>query len=208
MGSRRRARELTLQALFFMDMRENFSKTALELFCRNFKVPGKSLAMFERLTTGVMRTRDQLDAVIERFSDNWKIDRMTGIDRNAMRIAAFELLCCQDIPPKVSINEAIDIGKKYGTEESGGFINGILDSIHLAMRTEPFAIDLESAPPIAAVIASQQPDSEPEPVPEPEVVYSRVLGNPNVMRKRRLKKPPAIPGSSESSKTEGAKNQD
>lgn len=206
MGSRRRARELTLQALFFMDTRENFSKPALELFCRNFKIPGKSLAMFERLTTGVMRTRDQLDAVIERFSDNWKIDRMTGIDRNAMRIAAFELLCCPDIPPKVSINEAIDIGKKYGTEESGGFINGILDSIHLAMRTEDIAIDLESAPPIAAVIASQEPDSQPDPVPEPEVVYSRVMGNPNVMRKRRLKKTPGIPGSSETSNTEGTKN--
>ena len=67
--------------------------------------------------------------MIDQFSSNWKIERMACVDRNVMRIAIFELLYCDDIPAKVSINEAIDIGKRYGTDESGAFINGILDSI-------------------------------------------------------------------------------
>ena len=65
---------------------------------------------------------------------------MSGVDRNIMRMAVFEMLCCKDIPCKVSINEAIDMGKKFGTEESGAFVNGILDSIRLAMETEDIAI--------------------------------------------------------------------
>ena len=61
---------------------------------------------------------------------------MSGVDRNVLRVAVYEMLFCDDIPPKVSINEAIDVGKKYGSEESGAFINGILDSIHLALKKQ------------------------------------------------------------------------
>ena len=60
---------------------------------------------------------------------------MSYVDRNVLRIAVYELICCRDIPPKVSINEAIDIAKRYGTEESGAFINGIIDSIRLAQES-------------------------------------------------------------------------
>ena len=83
-----------------------------------------------------METGSEIDAVIERYSDNWKLNRMSGVDRNVMRIAVYELLYCEDIPPKVSINEAVDIGKKFGTEESGAFINGIMDSIRQAIQKE------------------------------------------------------------------------
>jgi len=79
---------------------------------------------------GVLQHKDEIDQFIERFSNNWKISRMSRVDRNIMRIAVFEILYCDDIPFKVSINEAVDLGKRYGTEESGAFINGILDSIH------------------------------------------------------------------------------
>ena len=65
------------------------------------------------------------------YAENWRIERMSGVDRNILRIAVFELVYCNDIPPRVAINEAIDLGKQYGTEESGAFINGILDSIFL-----------------------------------------------------------------------------
>jgi N utilization substance protein B len=65
---------------------------------------------------------------------------MGCVDRNIMRIAVYELLYCQDIPSKVSINEAIDVGKKFGTEESGAFINGILDSIHIALKKKKIRI--------------------------------------------------------------------
>ena len=82
------------------------------------------------LTKGVIDNKSQLDQLIEQFSSNWKISRMGCVDRNILRIAAFEILYCHDIPPIVSINEAVDIGKLYGTEESGSFINGILDGIY------------------------------------------------------------------------------
>ena len=69
---------------------------------------------------------------------------MACVDRNIMRIAVYELLYCQDIPSKVSINEAIDVGKKFGTEESGAFINGILDSIHIALKKKKIKIKVDT----------------------------------------------------------------
>jgi len=89
---------------------------------------------FHHLVNGVREHRHAIDTAIERFSSNWKLSRMSCVDRNILRIAVFELLFCADIPPKVSINEAIDVGKRFGTEESGAFINGILDSIRMAME--------------------------------------------------------------------------
>ena len=129
MGTRRQARELAMQALFFIDMRNNASVEMLERFCGNFSPSKKSRPFFLKLVNGVLEARGELDALIERFSKNWDINRMSCVDRNVMRIAVFELIYCDDIPPKVSINEAVDVGKKFGTEESGAFINGILDSI-------------------------------------------------------------------------------
>lgn len=125
-----------MQALFSMDLSQNGSKDILERFCDNFTPSGKTLSFFLKLVQGVLHTKTEIDAVIERFSNNWKLSRMSCVDRNIMRVAVYELLCCQDIPHKVSINEAIDIGKKFGTEESGAFINGILDSIRLAMENK------------------------------------------------------------------------
>jgi N utilization substance protein B len=81
-----------------------------------------------------METGSEIDAVIERYSDNWKISRMSGVDRNILRIAIYELMYCNDIPYKVTINEAIDIGKRFGSNESGAFINGILDGIRVALE--------------------------------------------------------------------------
>ena len=91
---------------------------------------------FLTLVNGVLETKGEIDTLIERFSKNWKIHRMSCVDRNVMRIAVYELLYCDDIPPKVSINEAVDVGKKFGTEESGAFINGIMDSIRDALDNE------------------------------------------------------------------------
>ena len=129
MGTRRQAREIAMQALFYMDMRSNVSVEMLEHFCGNFSPSKKTQPFFLKLVNGVLGAIDELDTLIERFSKNWDINRMSGVDRNVMRIAVFELLYCDDIPPKVSINEAVDVGKKFGSEESGAFINGIMDSI-------------------------------------------------------------------------------
>jgi len=125
-----------MQALFYMDMRDNLSSPMLQSFCDNFRPPQKVHPFFLTLVNGVVDARSDIDTLIERFSKNWKIQRMSCVDRNVMRIAVYELLYCEDIPPKVSINEAVDVGKKYGTEESGAFINGIMDSIRDALVNE------------------------------------------------------------------------
>ena len=130
MGTRRRSREFALQALFQLDFNKDYSPEAVELFCKNFEISKSGNFFFSRLVEGVIQYKTEIDQCIKRFSSNWKISRMSGVDRNIIRIAIFELLYCDDIPFKVSINEAVNLGKKYGTEESGAFINGILDSIH------------------------------------------------------------------------------
>ena len=118
-----------MQALFFIDMRQNDATEMLNLFCRNFSPSKKVFPFFIKLINGVIVRKDQIDGIIEQISSNWKVSRMACVDRNIIRIAVYELLCLTDVPSKVSINEAIDIGKKYGTDESGAFINGVLDSI-------------------------------------------------------------------------------
>jgi N utilization substance protein B len=136
MGTRRYARELAMQALFSMDMNSAFSAEMLVDYSRSFPPNKKVGPYFQRLTEGVVKYKDHIDKVIERYSSNWKVRRMACVDRNILRLAVFELLYCGDIPAKVSINEAIDIAKKFGSSESGSFINGILDSIRAALEKE------------------------------------------------------------------------
>jgi transcription antitermination protein NusB len=190
MGTRRRARELAMQALFFMDMRPDAgNQDPLALFCRSCPPPKSCQPLFTELVQGVKHHSAQIDRIIERFSSNWKISRMAGVDRNVMRLAVYEMLCCPDIPPKVSINEAIDIGKKYGTEESGAFVNGILDAIHLAMEQEgldlcPDAVEVSPRPePPQATAAPVD-----EPAPSPETV-KRVKVGRGLVRRRAVSGP-------------------
>lgn len=123
-----------MQALFSMDMSGDFTAETFADHCRCFP-PGKRFqSFFDHLVNGVLINKEDIDAVIEDYSSNWKMRRMACVDRNILRMAAFELLYCADIPAKVTINEAIDIGKKFGSPESGSFINGILDSIRIAIE--------------------------------------------------------------------------
>jgi len=91
----------------------------------------------KRIVLGVMEHRQEIDRLIEERSENWRLDRMTMIDRNILRIAIFELLYCSEVPPKVTLNEAIDLGKRFGSEESGSFINGVLDRIQNEVIRKP-----------------------------------------------------------------------
>ena len=125
---------MAMQALFYMDAQQNGSPRMLERFCENFNLPQKVRPFFLQLVNGVLSAQPQIDSLIEKYSKNWKVQRMSRVDRNVMRVAVFEMLFCPDIPPKVSINEAIDIAKKFGTEESGAFINGIVDRIRIAIE--------------------------------------------------------------------------
>ena len=125
-----------MQVLFQIDINGDDSTEAIELFCKHFEVSRKAKPFFLQLVDGVKARQDEIDGLIKRFSDNWKISRMSGMDRNILRVAVYELLYCDDIPAKVSINEAIDVGKKFGTDQSPPFINGILDSINISLAGE------------------------------------------------------------------------
>lgn len=134
MKIRTRSRELAMQALYYMDIQQNSSMENLDLYCNSFSPAKQAIPYLKRLVNGVKQKKETIDPIIEQFSANWKISRMGCVDRNILRIAIFELFFCEDIPLKVSINEAIEVAKKYGTEESGAFINGILDGIRIAME--------------------------------------------------------------------------
>jgi N utilization substance protein B len=136
MGYRRLSRELALQALFFLDMNSSGDVQAdVAAFCMENEVELTPTVQpfFMELVQGVMSTLDKIDPILETYSKNWKVSRMPVVDRNIMRIAAFELLERPDIPPSVTINEAVDIAKKFSTRESGPFVNGILDRIREAI---------------------------------------------------------------------------
>lgn len=129
MGSRRKARECAIQILYEMDLTGTEADEAVNSFRSSFNVPESALVFCLALVRGVQAHRAEIDALIKEHSENWRLARMSRVDRNILRLAVFELLYCEDIPPKVSINEAVDLGKRFGTDESGAFINGILDAV-------------------------------------------------------------------------------
>jgi N utilization substance protein B len=108
--------------------RQDAIKTIAQ-FRDHFSKTEKKDRFAERIVLGVLEHSQEINRLIEQYSENWRFDRMSIIDRNILRMATFELLYCEDIPPKVTLNEAIELGKRYGSEDSGSFINGILDQI-------------------------------------------------------------------------------
>ncbi|OQX63157.1 MAG: transcription antitermination factor NusB [Desulfococcus sp. 4484_241] len=131
MTSRRRTRETALQFLFSYDLnRAKDFEEQLEDFCERFSVSRKSFPYFFKLVYGVKSRWKEIDELLAESSEHWKIRRMASVDRNIMRVAIFEMLYCEDVPARVAINEAIEIGKRYGTENSSAFINGVLDRIN------------------------------------------------------------------------------
>lgn len=129
MGKRRRSREFSLQVLYQLEIVKQNPLQAIAQLSDHFSPEEGTDEFVKRIVLGVMEHRPEIDRLIEEHSEHWRLDRMTFIDRNILRIAIFELLYCSEIPPKVTLNEAIDLGKRYGSEESGSFINGILDRI-------------------------------------------------------------------------------
>lgn len=129
MGNRRKSRELALQILYQIDVSHDNTRDALDLFWQNFKGMEISMEFTEKLVEGVCAHKEEIDKLIEESSKNWKLNRMSKVDKSILRLASFELFYCKDVPVKVILNEAIDLGKKFGSEKSGSFINGILDRI-------------------------------------------------------------------------------
>jgi len=129
LGARRRARELAVQILYQMEVNPLDPPEAQESFWQNVSASGQVKEFAFRIVEGVHEHREEIDRLIRKYSEHWRLERIDRVDKNILRMGVFELLYCDDIPVKVALNEAIDIGKKFGTEESGAFINGILDRI-------------------------------------------------------------------------------
>ncbi|MBN2333423.1 MAG: transcription antitermination factor NusB [Deltaproteobacteria bacterium] len=135
-SNRRKAREFSLQILYMLDIvKAKDCRSAIQAFWDHFGQSYDCLAFANQLAMGVTEHVVEIDQTIGRCSHNWKLSRMSYVDRNILRLAVFELLYCPDIPPKVSINEAIEISKRYGDKDSGAFINGILDQIFRQLQT-------------------------------------------------------------------------
>lgn len=135
MRNRTKARECALKILYAADIRKEPEVEYAWIFwesCPTMKNEIKEFSIF--LVEGISKNKDLIDSLISKYATNWQIQRMPAIDRNILRLATFELLFADDIPPKVSINEAIEMAKRYGDKDSGKFVNGVLDKINKTER--------------------------------------------------------------------------
>jgi N utilization substance protein B len=127
---RRKAREHALQILFQLDIRKDKPSSAvLKHFWAEYKPDDEVKAFAEELVKGTYKHLPKINDLIHQCAKNWSLDRMAVVDRNVLRMAIYEILYRMDIPTSVTINEAIEIAKKFGTDESGAFVNGILDRV-------------------------------------------------------------------------------
>ena len=133
---RTKARERALQALYQIDVAAEGIDDALSRFWKSFEpVEREVMDLAEAIVRGVAAHRRSVDETIDAVSTNWRLDRMAKVDRNVLRLAVYELLRT-DVPVKVVINEAIELGKKYGSESSGAFVNGVLDKVAAGLPPE------------------------------------------------------------------------
>jgi len=131
MRKRTQARESSLKILYQAEITRRDIQTASQGYWSEKDSIDENVREFaDRLTSGVQENLKNIDEKLSQYATNWQLKRMAVIDRNVLRIGTFELLYASDIPPKVTINEAIELAKKYGDSESSKFVNGILDKIH------------------------------------------------------------------------------
>jgi N utilization substance protein B len=150
-GNRRLGRELALKVLYSLPDQQGDVAQVMKSFWENFSfqddsggdvgdapvaVPPSVVRRFaESLVSGVAAHQQEIDPLLKSFSTNWSLDRMARVDLSLLRLATFELLFCPEIPSNVIINEAIEIGKRFGTKETPSFVNGILDKISHSVRS-------------------------------------------------------------------------
>ena len=131
MRKRTQSRESALKILYQAELTRREIHAAAENFWSEFEEIDENVRTFtDRITLGIEKNIREIDDKISQHATNWQLKRMAVIDRNVLRIGVFELLHTTDIPPKVTINEAVELAKKYGDLESSKFVNGILDKIH------------------------------------------------------------------------------
>lgn len=139
MRKRTKAREFALQILYQMDITHDSHEVSLNNFWQahieeNVEEEIKNFTC--QLVNGVANNIKKIDTKISQYATNWQLQRIAVVDRNILRLASFELMFCNDIPPKVSINEAVELAKKYSNLEASKFVNGILDKVKLERKTD------------------------------------------------------------------------
>ncbi len=180
MTRRSRGREVALQVLYQIEQNPGMPVTEIHQFINRRTLGEQKLAEFtSALIAGVRENQARIGAMIQEVAENWRLDRMAAIDRNILRLGAYEVLFCPDVPPKVAINEALDLAKRYSTSQSSRFVNGILDRVlqlHVAPQADAEIVsesDSDSQTRSQAegeateIPAAEQP-SRPEAGPEPE----------------------------------------
>ncbi len=125
-GARRSGREAALQMLFQMEAGETGAEETIALFWRSFEADPEGKSYADEIVRGVGADKDEIDKAIGAASENWRIDRMTRLDRNLLRLSTWELMKRRDVPSPVILDEAVELAKSFGTAESGAFVNGVL----------------------------------------------------------------------------------
>ncbi len=174
MTRRSRGREVALQVLYQIEQNPGMPVTEVHQFINRRTLGEQKLAEFTAaLIAGVREHQARIDSMIQEVAENWRLDRMAAIDRNILRLGAYEVLFCPEVPAKVAINEALELAKRYSTSQSSRFVNGILDRV-LQLHAAPQAgVESESQTPSQAegkateIPAAEQPP-RPEASPEPE----------------------------------------
>ncbi|MGI5950128.1 transcription antitermination factor NusB [Peptoniphilus sp.] len=131
--SRKKARIGAMQLLYAMEACNDYSNKTLELFIDNHEFLGDELDYINRVIPDLVENLETIDNTIEKNLKGWTVSRLAKVDRQILRIAVYEFLYKDDIPPEVSINEAVDIARQYSTEDSPKFVNGILGSIYRSL---------------------------------------------------------------------------
>lgn len=134
MGKRREGREAAIQFLFARDMQGDEKPEDPEVFWTLHSAKASTRAYAESLIKGVLLHRDEIDSRIVPLLQNFRLERLAAVDRNVLRLAAYELLHCPEVPAPVILNEAIDIAKALSAGESGSFVNGVLDKLAKSLR--------------------------------------------------------------------------
>jgi N utilization substance protein B len=160
MGKRREAREAAVQFLFQRDLHLSGEQTGVEEFWALRPAPPNVRQFATELITGVLGNQQAIDEQIKKFLKNYEMNRVAAVDRNVLRVAVFEMLFCHDIPPVISINEAIEVAKKFGSQDSGRFVNGVLDGIRGEIPRS--AREPTNTPPPNTVMPNDNPKSEIE----------------------------------------------
>lgn len=136
MGIRRQAREAALQAIFRCDFLNDWNSEAADFCIKHFSTDESIQSFSSLLCKGLIENLVKIDTRITRASENWSLSRMSRVDRSIIRLATFEIVYLDEVPINVSINEAIEIAKKYGADESSTFVNGVLDKVASHFRAE------------------------------------------------------------------------